>query len=216
MSKLTPTSYALLGLLARAPCSAYELNSHLQRSVLRTFWPRVASHIYSEPKKLLEHKLVIGREETRMGRNRTVYAITNKGRKALSAWLELPAESHFTMPFEAMLKFLYAEAGDKEVLLSNLDALEQAVLQEASATLEGVRPFLDGGVFSDGMPYNGMALNLIVDVMEARLEWITNSRKQLSNLQNTGQSKASERLGLEAYRELVERLEAIAGRYPGS
>lgn len=209
MSKLSPTSYALLGVLARGPNSAYELNAHLQRSVLKAFWPRVASHIYSEPKKLVEHKLATARQATRNGRERTVYAITNKGRKALSAWLEVPAETHFTMPFEAMLKFLYAEAGDKDVLMSNLDALEQAVLREASATLEGSRPFLEAGVFTDGMPYNGMALNLMVDVMEARLDWIEESRKQLSKLKETGQSNASERLGLEAYGRLIERLEAL-------
>ena len=209
MSKLTPTSYALLGVLARGPHSAYELNAHLQYSVLKAFWPRAASHVYSEPKKLVEHKLATARGKTRNGRDRTVYAITARGRKALAAWLEEPAESHFTMPFEAMLKFLYAEAGDKKVLMANLAALEQSVREEARATLAGTRPFLEAGVFSEGMPYNGMALNFLVDVMEARLQWISDCRAQLSTLKDTGQSKASERMGIAAYGRLVERLESI-------
>ena len=65
MKKLTPTSYALLGLLARKPWSAYELNAHMQYSVLNAFWPRAASGVYSEPKKLVANKLATASEEER-------------------------------------------------------------------------------------------------------------------------------------------------------
>ena len=86
--KLTPTSYALLGLLARAPHSAYELNGVMQTSLIRVYWPRAESHVYSEPKKLLAHDLVSERKEKVNGRPRTVYTITDKGRQALEDWLQ--------------------------------------------------------------------------------------------------------------------------------
>ena len=45
MTRLTPTSYALLALLSRRSGSAYELNKHMQNSVLRAYWPRAESHV---------------------------------------------------------------------------------------------------------------------------------------------------------------------------
>ena len=68
--KLTPTSYALLGLLARKPQSAYELNAMMQYSSIRVYWPRVDSHVYSEPKKLLQHELVSEKKGKLNGRSR--------------------------------------------------------------------------------------------------------------------------------------------------
>ena len=55
LPRLSPTSYALLGLLARGSASAYDLNTIMQTSLIRVFWPRAESHVYSEPKKLLAH-----------------------------------------------------------------------------------------------------------------------------------------------------------------
>ena len=91
--KLSPTSYALLGLLARQPQSAYELNALMQKSVIRVFWPRAESHVYSEPRKLVAAGFASEREERAKGRQRTVYAITAQGRKALTEWLQAPGTS---------------------------------------------------------------------------------------------------------------------------
>ena len=49
---LTPTSYALLGLLAIRPWTTYELAKQMDRTLNR-FWPRARSKLYEEPKKLV-------------------------------------------------------------------------------------------------------------------------------------------------------------------
>jgi len=48
---LTTTSYAVLGLLSIRPWSSYELTQQMDRSLGR-IWPRAASKLYEEPKKL--------------------------------------------------------------------------------------------------------------------------------------------------------------------
>ena len=49
---LTPTSYAILGLLAVKPWTTYELAQQMDRALGR-FWPRAESKLYEEPKKLV-------------------------------------------------------------------------------------------------------------------------------------------------------------------
>ena len=47
--QLTPTSFAILGLLSIQPFTTYELAQQMDRT-LSWFWPRAASMVYEEPK----------------------------------------------------------------------------------------------------------------------------------------------------------------------
>ena len=84
--QLSPTSYALLGLLSLRRWTTYELTQQAQRS-LRFLYPRAERHLYAEAKRLAEAGLARS-ESTFTGRRRgTTYAITPAGRKALQEWL---------------------------------------------------------------------------------------------------------------------------------
>ena len=83
---LTPTSYAVLGLLAIQPWTTYELAKQMDRTLNR-FWPRARSKLYEEPKKLVAEGLAVAETGAHGRRPRTVYSITPKGRQALRAWL---------------------------------------------------------------------------------------------------------------------------------
>ena len=107
--KLSPTSYAMLGLLARNPQSAYELNNIMQTSLIRVYWPRAESHVYSEPKKLLLHNFVTEQKERVNGRDRTVYTITDPGRQSLREWLQDKGNSDLRVQAEFMLKLILAD-----------------------------------------------------------------------------------------------------------
>ena len=52
-SKSTATSFALLGLLALQPWTAYELVAQANRS-LHFYWPRSEAHLYAELKRIVE------------------------------------------------------------------------------------------------------------------------------------------------------------------
>jgi PadR family transcriptional regulator, regulatory protein AphA len=144
--KLTATSYAILGLLALRPWSAYELTKQVRRS-LRFCWPRAETRLYQEPKNLVEHGLVKATTTAYGRRSRTEYAITAKGRKALRAWLGEPSAPP-RLESEALLRLFFAEHGTKGGLLATLTELEaharalreQAVAQ-AAEYLAGTAPF---------------------------------------------------------------------------
>jgi PadR family transcriptional regulator, regulatory protein AphA len=117
---LTTTSYAVLGLLAIRPWSSYELTQQMDRSLGRV-WPRAASKLYEEPKKLAAHGLARSATERNGKRTRTVYAITPEGRRALRAWLAEPADGP-VLEYEQLLKVFFAENGSKPDLLATLTA----------------------------------------------------------------------------------------------
>lgn len=106
MQKLTTTSYVILGLLALRRWSTYELAQQMKRSI-HYYWPRVESHIYEEPKKLVAHGLATATREYAGRRPRTVYAITDEGRKALQTWLAEPGKGPL-VEFEGLVKVLFA------------------------------------------------------------------------------------------------------------
>ncbi len=77
-AELTPTSYALLGLLAIKPWTTYELAQQMDRTLSR-FWPRARSKLYEEPKKLVARGLARATDDAVGKRAPTIYAITPKG-----------------------------------------------------------------------------------------------------------------------------------------
>ena len=107
---LTPTSYAILGLLAIQPWTTYELTRQMDRAVGQ-FWPRAESRLYEEPKKLVAHGLAAAEREHVGQRPRTVYSITPEGRERLATWVAQPAQSPPELHVEAMIKVFFAEHG---------------------------------------------------------------------------------------------------------
>ncbi len=89
MSRLTTTSYAVLGQIALAPGSAYELTKRMRRNY-RFFWPRAESRLYDEARRLVDAGLATGERSFTGRRARTRYALTAAGRRVLRAWLAEP------------------------------------------------------------------------------------------------------------------------------
>ena len=145
-SRLTTSSYAVLGLLAIQPWTGYELTQQATRS-LRFAWPKSERLLYAEPKKLVEHGLATAQREAAGQRTRTVYTITNEGRTALSAWTATTPQPP-VLEAEALLRLLFAENGTTDDLTAALDvmAADAAELHEQITSinagyLEGEHPF---------------------------------------------------------------------------
>src|ERR1700742_2046192 len=106
--QLSPTSFAILGLLSIQPFTTYELAQQMNRT-LSWFWPRAASMIYEEPKKLEADGLATSQVTLTGKRRSTVYQITDAGRAALCDWLDAPAVG-MRMECEAMIKVAFGDA----------------------------------------------------------------------------------------------------------
>jgi DNA-binding PadR family transcriptional regulator len=180
VQKLTTTSYLILGHLALRDWSTYELAQQLKRST-RHYWPRAESKIYEEPKKLVAHGLATATREHTGRRPRTVYAITETGRAALSQWLEKPPQPPL-VEFEGIVKVLFAEHGSKQQLLATLRSIRQQAerTRKEHATLAHDLA-QTGGPFPDRLHLNALVFQFMWDQTETITRWATWAERQVAN-----------------------------------
>ena len=169
-SELTPTSYALLGLLAIKPWTTYELAKQMDRTLSR-FWPRARSKLYEEPKKLVARGLARSTDDTVGRRTRTVYAITPKGRRALSAWVAEPGEGP-TLEFEQLLKVFFSDSGTSTDVLHTLHDVRAWVHERTLVNIDTGRAYLEGrSAFPERAAVNMVVGQFLEDFLEAVDEW---------------------------------------------
>ena len=117
--ELNTTCYAILGILALRPRSAYELAAEMQHC-FEYFWPRADARVYDDAARLAERGFV-SVEKVHVGkRPRTTYAITPAGQQALETWLATPSQP-VSLEFEGLLKVYLARFGSRDQLLATLD-----------------------------------------------------------------------------------------------
>jgi DNA-binding PadR family transcriptional regulator len=168
--ELTTTSYAILGLLAVQPWSSYALTKQLRRS-LHHFWPRAESNVYAEPKRLVAAGLARAEVEASGKRNRTVYSITEAGRRALSGWLGVPG-APMRVESEALVKVLFANYGSRAELLGHLRGVA-AEAEETKAFYRGVAAeYLRGeDPFPGRAHINALIFRWIWEQADANARW---------------------------------------------
>ncbi|MBA2571197.1 MAG: PadR family transcriptional regulator [Chloroflexi bacterium] len=106
--RLTPTSYLVLGLLAReGPSTPYEVERHVG-ATLGNFWSFPHTLLYSEPARLSGLGLVTEAPEQN-GRRRRVFTITEAGLQALQAWLDRPQHEPTKLRDLGLLQLFFAD-----------------------------------------------------------------------------------------------------------
>jgi DNA-binding PadR family transcriptional regulator len=203
---LTTTSYAILGLLAVKPWSAYELTQQMERS-LGHMWPRAASKVYEEPKKLVAHGLARATDDWVGQRPRSTYSITTKGRRAMAAWLREPGAGP-VLEWEQLVKVFFSDNGTKADALATLDAaLEWAKSRSALTAAVGHQYLDQGGPFPERSAQTNVTVRFLIDFYALVADW---SRWAQSIVEtwpdNPADAAADERL----LRENVERADAAA------
>ncbi len=114
--RLTPTSYLVLGLLAReGPSTPYDLEQHV-RATLGNFWSFPHTLLYSEPPRLAALGLATEVRETE-GRRRRVFAITPAGNDALSSWLDRPTTAPAELRDPGLLQLFFADLASDDARL---------------------------------------------------------------------------------------------------
>jgi PadR family transcriptional regulator, regulatory protein AphA len=105
---LTPTSYLVLGLLAREGSSTpYELKAHVAATIGH-FWSFPHALLYKEPPRLVGLGLLTEERELD-GRRRRLFTITEAGRQALRDWLGQPASQPTELRDLAVLQLFFAD-----------------------------------------------------------------------------------------------------------
>jgi PadR family transcriptional regulator AphA len=175
---LTTTSYVILGHLALRSWATYELTQQLKRST-RHYWPRAESKIYEEPKKLVAHGLATARREYTGRRPRTVYSITDEGRRALRRWLDEPGQGPL-VEFEGVVKVLFAEQGTKHQLLATLTFVREQAERTREEHIALARDLAQtGGPFPDRLHVNELVFRFMWEQTETVIRWARWAEKQV-------------------------------------
>jgi DNA-binding PadR family transcriptional regulator len=210
--KLSTTSYALLGLLAARPFSAYELAQLMKTSNLARLWPRAQSAIYDEPKKLVDLSLAQARRERissdpdAKGRERTVYEITPKGRQALVDWLAKPGAPLAT-EFEAGLHIAYAEQGEKSDLVATLHALRDR--GDPLTFSEGLRHMAEKPAFPERIHVSVLIVDLFARLERTMTEWLDWADEVIEDWDSCDTSPERRRWASDYLLDLADRAEAL-------
>jgi DNA-binding PadR family transcriptional regulator len=169
-SELTTTSYAILGLLAVQPWTSYELAKQMDRGMSR-FWPRAASKLYEEPKKLVAHGLVRASRQSRGRRTRTVYTINAKGRRWLAAWHATPPAGP-VLESESLVRVFFAEHGTKRDLEATLVATREWALAHAAINISVARGYTNGEApFPDRLAHTLLVGRFLADFEDLIIAW---------------------------------------------
>lgn len=150
--RLSPTGYALLGLLLftgrpEAPMTAYELKQRADRT-LRYYWVAPAmSQVYTEVDRLVRAGLVEARAgedepaDGRSGRRTTRYAITDAGERRLRGWLADEPAGFPVLKHPVALRLLMGNLSSPEDVAGLLDDY-RAALVDRRRDLQAVRDML--------------------------------------------------------------------------
>jgi len=139
-TRLTPTSYIVLSLIAvSGEATPYELKSAMAAGI-RDLWSLQHAQLYTEPARLAKAGLLRERQEEE-GRRRKHYRITEKGRRALSDWLKEPPAELAELRDPGLLKLFFG-ADPKEIAETRLTLHEEklAEYEELLRQGEGVAP----------------------------------------------------------------------------
>jgi PadR family transcriptional regulator AphA len=145
---LTTTAYAILGVLAIKPRTAYELALEM-RHCFEYFWPRDDARVYKDAKTLAAEGLATAETQLMGKRPRTTYTLTRQGRDALERWLAGPSQGA-SLEFESLIKVFLARFGTLEQLLETVQQVQadaeyrlQVATNVRQLYLEGCAPFQD-------------------------------------------------------------------------
>jgi DNA-binding PadR family transcriptional regulator len=167
---LSTTSYAVLSLLAVRPWSSYELAQQMDRS-LAWFWPSAQSVVYQAPKQLELLGLVESSTEYTGRRKRTVYAITEDGRRALRAWFDEEAAGP-RLEWEGLLKVAFGDMASTEQLRATLVTMRKdAEAHRERARARSGEYAQSGGPFPQRLPVIALSGKLLLEWAELVARW---------------------------------------------
>ncbi len=124
MPKLNRTTHAILGFLTWRPMSGYDIKKAVEESI-SNFWNESYGQIYPILKRLAADGLVWqSTSRTAGGRDRHVYAITDKGRGVLRQWLPDPTDPG-AVRVELLLKLFFGRQVDPQINIRHLEAFRE-------------------------------------------------------------------------------------------
>jgi DNA-binding PadR family transcriptional regulator len=136
-SSLSPFSYVILVLVGEGGAGPHDLIRMMRNG--RVYWTAAPSHFYAEPKRLARLGYLSAHKEPGKTRERTVYELTAKGRKAVAEWLAEPS-AFIRIQNEPVVRLLGADlAHSPSDVRHSLEAI-RGEIAELEAGLDEAEP----------------------------------------------------------------------------
>lgn len=169
-ASLTPFSYEVLALVGRSGAGPHDLRLMARKA--RVFQWAGESRYYTEPKRLAALGYLAARTEPGKTRQRTVYTLTDEGRRALAEWVRTPARFP-SLRHEALVRLLAADLVGEHAVREGLAALH-AELDEVETELARSRGD------ADALPHRRKYLLLGTDLAQ---RWVDLNRAWLADVE---------------------------------
>ena len=181
--ELSATGKVILGMLAARPRSGYEIKQLVDGSA-RFFWAASYGQIYPELKRLEKEGLISGKDSAQGARQRTVYELTAKGRRAAKEWIGSEPEV-FEMRDEGLLALFFSGSIDPK-RAAEIARQRAAASREQADELRAIQAAIDGNGQPDGpeaSPDEGSltVLRYGIEMSEWTAEWFERAAERLGN-----------------------------------
>jgi PadR family transcriptional regulator AphA len=207
---LSVSAYAILGLLASGPQSAYQLTRQMDRS-LRFFWPRAASKLYEAPKALVARGLATASADAVGRRPRTVYSITPSGRRALRRWLSAGQPDALALESEALLRVWLAHHGTKPDLLDAIDAVREQAQATLARGAEIATEHLEHGPPPERAHVNALVFRFLWDFNQMLTRWADWAHAEVTPWTDVSPSPDKQQWALEVLSDALQQRATTAG-----
>lgn len=134
----------ILGLLSHEDLTGYEVKKRMDAAI-RFFWGASYGSIYPTLRELVEKGLAVKSDTAQKDRNKITYTITEKGRRHLKDWLEIPVEKDM-IRYETLLKLFFAESAGKKTAIGHIESFEAKTKEELlylQAAVKNLERFCD-------------------------------------------------------------------------
>lgn len=183
MAKSNKSKFAILGMLAVAPkSSGYDIKKLMEGST-QFFWKESYSSIYPVLGTLIEEGLIMQHEDlSKSARQRNVYELTAKGKKALKEWVNKPVE-YEQFRNELLLKLFFGEFVPPSTTRKHVEEFRQMLI-EKDKIYQTIKDKLQLDQKDEsGLPYWLMTLDFGLRQVKAALEWCNSALKQYDKLE---------------------------------
>jgi len=164
---LTPTAYAILGLLRGRPMHGYEIAQHFKPEAdLGQVVAADMSTIYTFLKDLQEHGLIRGERVTVGARPpRTVFSLTAEAEPLFLAWLRRPVARMREIRLDFLLKLYFTQqlgAAEARTLVKAQIAACRSYLERQQASTKDLDP----------ASFESLVLESKLTAAESMLDWL--------------------------------------------
>jgi PadR family transcriptional regulator AphA len=184
MPKENKTKYAVLGLLSRNSLSGYDIKKIVDLSI-NYFWNENYGHLYTVLRQMEQEGLISREVMHTSGRpDRSVFSITDEGRKVLSDWLVREPEDPPTR-IELLLQLFFAGSLSPLVVSEKIEK-EKEKAGARLAVYEAISRHIvehDDGSKQERVPFWLITLSFGVHRERATIAWCDETMETLTRLQ---------------------------------